>query len=177
MTTPPPNHPHPQEALEYSAVSSRTICAPQVFNGRGRACSPFQGYGIEYFLLYGRGILDVRGGHTWSSRVWLCSYAATSSLESSEVSLAVLTQRSRIQALSISVCGTTVEDFLGNERSHHPDHSYAGVFICVSNSILFVCYNIYIVSVSCMFDVSSHLLYPLSTLLSTDQLIAFAILD
>ena len=28
-----------------------------------------------------------------------------------------------------------------------------------------------------MFDVSSHLLYPLSTLLSTDQLIAFAILD
>ena len=72
------------------------------FNGRGRACSPFQGHGIEYFLLYGRGILDVRGGHTWTSRVWLCSYAATSSLESSEVSLAVLTQRLRIQAFSVS---------------------------------------------------------------------------
>ena len=28
-----------------------------------------------------------------------------------------------------------------------------------------------------MFDVSSHLLYPLSTLLSTDQLIAYTILD
>ena len=67
---------------------------------------------------------------------------------------------------------------LGNKRrSHHPGDSYAGVFICVSNSILFACYNIYIVSVSCMLDVSSHLLYPLSTLLSTDQLIAFAILD
>ena len=66
-----------------------------------------------------------------------------------------------------------------NDVPYHPGDSYAdaGVFICVSNSILFACYNIYIVSVSCMFDVSSHLLYPLSTILSTDQLIAFAILD
>ena len=66
-------------------------------------------------------------------------------------------------------------------RSHHPGDSYARMFICVSNSILFVWYLCDTISTLCLCDVcfvSSHLLfYPLSTLLSTDRLIGFAILD
>ena len=68
-----------------------------------------------------------------------------------------------------------------NDVPYHPGDSYAdaGVFICVSSSILFVCYNIYYCHVVVgMFD--DRLIFhspqfhngPLS--LSADRLIAFA---